>query len=211
MARSRRDQRRISRSVRNRYPYGHIRQKHLGTIIASGSEILHQFSRRSTFFMLAAAISVSTPGSASAIDGARPNIALQRGYVEADLRLAPDTRFGAIQIIAKGDGSDVLESISCDGVSSVSISLPKSMESYVARSAEGGYMIKAPSLILTPAAGGLPSSGRAIDVDYGHLVLTGFLPSKIGSNLQCEFVFRHAGHLVTQLQAVPYLEMLLRF
>jgi len=161
--------------------------------------------------LLAAVISALTLGSASAVDAARPNISLLMGYVEADLRSAPDTRFGAIQITAKGDGSDVLESISCDGVAHVSISLPKSMEPYVERSAEGGYMIKAPSLILTPAAGGLPSSGRAIDVDYGHLVLTGFLPSKIGSNLQCEFVFRYTGHIITQLQAVPYLEMLLRF
>ncbi len=161
--------------------------------------------------MLAAAISASTPGSASVVDGASPNITLQRGYVEADLRLAPDTRFGAIQIIAKGDGSDVLESISCDGVSSVSISLPKSMESYVARSAEGGYMIKAPWLILAPGSVGFQDSSPAVNVNYGHLVLTGFLPSKIGSNLQCEFVFRHAGHLLTRLQDVPYLEMLLRF
>ncbi len=164
-----------------------------------------------TVLLLAAVISALTLGSASAVDAARPNISLLMGYVEADLRSAPDTRFGAIQITAKGDGSDVLESISCDGVAHVSISLPKSMEPYVERSAEGGYMIKAPSLILTPAAGGLPSSGRAIDVDYGHLVLTGFLPSKIGSNLQCEFVFRYTGHIITQLQAVPYLEMLLRF
>ncbi len=85
------------------------------------------------------------------------------------------------------------------------------MESYVARSAEDGYMIKAPWLILAPGAVGFPDSSPAVDVNYGHLVLTGFQPSKIGSNLQCEFVFRYASHLVTQLQAVPYLEMLLRF
>jgi len=181
-----------------------------GQVLGIRSEVLQCMFHHSVL-LPAAVISASTPGSASAVHAARPNISLLRGYVEADLRLAPDTRFGAIQIIAEGDGSDVLESISCDGVSSVSISLPKSVESYVARSAEGGYRVKAPWLILAPAAGGFPYSGRSIDVNYGHLVLTGFQPSKIGSNLQCEFIFRFAGHIVTQLQAVPYLEMLLRF
>jgi len=154
---------------------------------------LHQFSRRSTFFMLAAVISASTPGSASAVDAARPNISLLRGYVEADLRSAPDTRFGAIQIIAEGDGSDVLESISCDGVAHVSISLPKSMESYVARTSDGRYLIKEPGPHLEPGADLMHPPGQASYVDGGHLVLTGWVQlPKINSTLECIFYFRRA-------------------